>query len=261
MDRIGKGPIQSVSRAVAILRCFHEHEELGLQEISQMLDLHKSTTSTLVTTLRNERLLEQNPKNGKYRLGMESFLLGSSTKINIRTVTRPYLVELNERFHETVNLTVPSGTDVVYIDKMESEYSMRTCTRIGQKLPFYCTANGKVIFAYYSKERLSAYLKDLHMVQFTSNTISDPAILTSVLEKVREWGFACDNEELELGLCCYATPIFDGSGVPVAAVSLSGPRSRMDSQRREEMIDALKMCAEKITRTLGRAVYIWGSGL
>lgn len=261
MDKIGGGPIQSVSRAVAILRCFHEHEELGIQEISQLLDLHKSTTSTLVTTLRNERLLEQNPENGKYRLGMEAFLLGSSTRINVRTVTRPYLVELNERFHETVNLTVPSGTDVVYIDKMESEYSMRTCTRIGQKLPFYCTANGKVIFAYYSKERLSAYLKDMHMVPFTSNTISDAAALQSVLEEVRARGFACDNGELELGLCCYATPIFDCSGVPVAAISLSGPQSRMDSNLKEEMIDALKTCASKITGTLGRSAYIWGSGL
>ena len=260
MDKIGGGPIQSVSRAVAILRCFHEHEELGLQEISQMLDLHKSTTSTLVTTLRNERLLEQNPGTGKYRLGMEAFLLGSSTNINIRTVTRPYLAELNERFHETVNLTVPSGTDVVYIDKMESEYSMRTCTRIGQKLPFYCTANGKVIFAYYSRERLAAHLEGLHMVPFTPNTISSAEELTQALDDVRARGFACDNGELELGLCCYATPVFDGSGVPVAAISLSGPQSRMDSSLREEMIDALKACAENISRTLGRSAYIWGSG-
>lgn len=253
MEKIGTGPIQSVSRAVAILRCFYDREELGLQEISQLVGLHKSTTATLLATLKNEQLLEQNPKNGKYRLGMEAFFLGSSTKINIHTIIRPYLVELNEKFHETVNLTVPNGTDVVYVDKMESEYSMRTCTRIGQRLPFYCTANGKVIFAYYSQEKLSECLSTLQMIPFTSNTISDPESLLKVLAQVRDQGFACDSGELELGLCCYAAPVFDGNGTPVAAISLSGPQSRMDSAAKDEMIRTLKTYAEKITHTLSRS--------
>lgn len=256
MEKVNGGPIQSVSRAAAILRCFYDRESMSLHEISQQVGLHKSTTSTLVTTLKNERLLEQDPVTGQYRLGMSAFLLGASAKINIRTIVQPYLTALNERFRETVNLAAPDGTDIVYINKLESEYSMRTCTRIGQRLPFYCTANGKAIFAYYSPERLRRCVESLNMTPFTPNTICEPGRLMQELVEAKANGYACDNEELEQGLCCFAAPIFDSTGAPAAAVSLSGPHFRMDGERREEMIAALKACAGEVTATLSRASYI-----
>lgn len=251
-----KGPIQSVSRAAAILRCFFDHQELGLQEISEMVGLHKSTTSTLVTTLKNEQLLEQDSATSKYKLGMSSFLLGANAKINLKTITRPYLCSLNERFRETVNLAAPNGTDIIYINKIESEYSIRTCTRIGQRLPFYCTANGKAIFAHYSPSRLQAIFDNLQIKKYTENTISDPVALKQELIMVKSNGYACDNEELEQGLCCYAAPIFDSSGLPVAAISLSGPASRMKGQAKDDMLAELKSCAAGISKGLSQSNYM-----
>lgn len=250
-----KGPIQSVSRAAAILRCFYEHQELGLQEISDQVGLHKSTTATLVATLKNEQLLEQDPAASKYRLGMGAFLLGANTKINLRSMTLPYLSALNEHFLETVNLAAPTGSDVIYINKIDSEYSMRTCTRIGQRLPFYCTANGKAIFAYYGEEKLGAILDGLVMKQFSAHTISSLDALREELVSVRANGYACDNEELEQGLCCYAAPIFDCAGAPAAAISISGPAARLKGRVRGDMIPELKSYAAEITRLLERANY------
>lgn len=251
-----KGPIQSVSRAAAILRCFFDYQTLSLQEISNMVGLHKSTTSTLVTTLKNEQFLEQEPGTSRYRLGMNSFLLGANTKINLRTITQPYLLSLNERFRETVNLAAPDGSDIIYVNKLESEYSMRTCTRIGQRLPFYCTANGKVIFAHYSPERLQSIFNGLHLKRFTQNTISDIEALRQELIMARSNGYACDNEELEEGLCCFATPIFDRSSLPVAAISLSGPTFRMNSSAKEDMVAELMACASAISEVLSKSSYI-----
>ncbi len=251
-----KGPIQSVSRAAAILRCFYDHQELGLQQICEMVGLHKSTTSTLVTTLKNEQLLEQDPSTSKYRLGMGSFILGSSTQINLRTLTLPYLSSLNARFLETVNLAAPMDTDIIYINKIESDYSMRTCTRIGQRLPFYCTANGKAIFAYYPEETLQPLLEHLVIRRFSSGTVANAEVLLRELGSVKERGYACDNEELEQGLCCYAAPIFDCSGAPAAAISVSGPVGRLQGHVRDEIISELKRCAGEISHILSQTNYM-----
>jgi len=256
-----KGPIQSVSRAAAILRCFYDHQELALQEICELVGLHKSTTSTLVITLKNEQLLEQDPVTSKYRLGMSAFILGASTQINLRTLTLPYLSSLNTRFLETVNLAAPVDTDIIYINKIESDYSMRTCTRIGQRLPFYCTANGKAIFAYYPEEKLQRIINSLAIHSFSEATVADSEALCRELAAVRTNGYACDNEELEQGLCCYAAPIFDCSGAPAAAISVSGPVGRLRGDVREEIIPELKRCAADISRTLAQANYMAASNL
>jgi len=250
-----KGPIQSVSRAAMILRCFLKYQELSLQEISEMVGLHKSTASTLVTTLKNEQLLEQNATNGKYCLGMTSFLLGSNTKVNLLSIAQPYLNTLNEHFHETVNLASYIGTDIIYISKLESEYSMRTCTRIGQRLPFYCTANGKSIFCHYDTKELDDIIKDMEMEKFTPNTIANKEQLYKELSQSYANGYSCDQEELELGLCCYAAPIFSNEKIPVAAISISGPSSRLQTSIKDDMIAELKEYANDISDILKKCNY------
>lgn len=251
-----KGPIQSVSRAAAILRCFFDSAELSLQEISERVELHKSTTSTLVTTLKNEHFLEQDPQTNKYRLGMTAFLLGANSNINLSTITQPFLLELNGKYRETVNLAAPIGSDIIYLNKIDSEHSMRTCTRVGHQLPFYCTANGKIIFSYYGQEELYMIIQSLSLQQFTKHTISDPQRLEQELTEAKKNGYACDNEELEVGLCCYAAPIFDYTHYPTAAISISGPCFRMGPPAREQMIADLKSSAQKITDLLVASKYV-----
>lgn len=251
-----KGPIQSVSRAAAILRCFFSNSELSLQEISEQVGLHKSTTSTLVTTLKNEHFLEQDPKTSKYQLGMTAFLLGANSNINLSTIAQPFLMSLNGRFRETVNLAAPLGSDIIYLNKVDSAHSMRTCTRIGHCLPFYCTANGKIIFAYYPQESLDQIIEGLTMRKFTEHTISDRDRLRQELLEAKQNGYACDNEELEDGLCCYAAPIFDYSDYPAAAISVSGPCFRMGGSVREQIVSELQASAREITEMLVRSRYI-----
>ena len=251
-----KGPIQSVSRAAMILRCFFNANELSLQEISTMVGLHKSTVSTLVTTLKNEQLLEQNSQNSKYRLGMMAFQLGANSNINISTIAHPYLLELNERFQETVNLAAALDDNIIYLNKIDGAHSMRTCTRIGQCLPFYCTANGKAIFANYPDASLNAIINGITFKKFTINTITNREQLYKELTEARENGFACDNEELENGLSCCAAPIFDYTNYPAAAISISGPSVRVNGAAKVQMIEAVKDVAGKITDKLAKSHYV-----
>jgi len=251
-----KGPIQSVSRAAAILRCFYEREDLGLQEISDLVGLHKSTTATLVTTLKNEKLLEQDPATSRYRLGLGAFLLGANVKMDLRSLTLPYLDSLNRRFMETVNLAVADGRGIIYVNKIESEYSMRTCTRIGQRLPFYCTANGKAIFANYSNGQLDRVLDGLVLQPVSPRTHATVGALRRDLEEIRERGYAWDDEELELGLCCCAVPLFDSAGLPAGAISVSGPAIRMKHEEKADVVPALLECARQVNELLRRSNYV-----
>ncbi|MDO4572835.1 MAG: IclR family transcriptional regulator [Clostridia bacterium] len=242
--------IQSVDRAIMVLRCFDRGEKLGITEISRRLGLHKSTAFGLVNTLAENKLLEQDPETGRYFLGIGLFRLSANVQIGIRELGAPFVKRLVEHTGETVNLVVRDESYVVYIEKLESPHSMRICTRIGQRLPMYCTAVGKAMLAWLPPEEAAAILDSARMTAYTENTITTRAALRTELQKIRDDGYAIDDEELELGLVCVAVPIRDAAGRPVAALSVSGPKQRMTSEHIEAIRKALTSEAAAMSREL-----------
>ena len=228
-------PIQSITRAISILRCFTDKQELGLTEISIMVGLHKSTTAGIINTLKDEALLVQNQENGKLRLGIELFCLAVNAKMELGELVMPYLDQLLQETEETVNLAVRDGVHIVYIEKKESPHSMRICTSVGKRLPLYCTAIGKAILAFMSEAERETVLNELTFYPFTGKTITDRRTLLEMLDSIRAEGVSYDFEELENGLVCVAAPIFDKNGQPVAAVSVSGPSIRMGKPARQHI--------------------------
>ena len=220
--------VQSVIRAVDILRCFEDDESLGLTEISRKIGLHKSTTFGLVSTLVHASLLEKNQKSEKYQLGLGLFSLGTLVKHDLRSVVEPFLIQLVEQSKETVNFVVRNGDSVMYISKIESPHSMRICTQIGRHLPLYCTAVGKAILAFLDESEVRSILEARPLEEFTGKTMTDAEEIIKTLPCIRAQGYAVDDEELEYGLTCVAAPIFNSQGKPIAGLSVSGPTSRMD---------------------------------
>ena len=248
MDNSEKKPrIQAVSRAVDILRCFEGKRELGITEISKAVGLHKSTAAGLVSTLCAERLLEQDPSNGKYRLGLELFRLGKNVHTDLHELCHPHLLDLSEAVGETVNMAMLDGDGIVYIDKIDSPRSMRIVSRIGQRIPFYCTANGKALVARQPAEVIDQLLADFSPRIYTEKTIKTAAEMRRVLAKSLKDGYACDDEEYETGLICYSVPILKKDGAPDLAISVSGPAGRMQGEFREHVLTSLKATAEKIS--------------
>lgn len=243
-------PIQSVERAIWILKCFEGHQTLSLSEISRMLSLHKSTTFGLISTLEAYRLLEQDKESGKYRLGIELFRLGSKVNIDLRGIVAPYLDKLVSICGETVNFVIPDGDSVVYLEKKESPHSIRIATALGQREPLYRTATGKAILAKLPQDVVRDILQRTDFERMTSNTLLSADEVQRELLEIRRKGYAVDNEELEYGLVCLGVAIVDSNGKPVGAISVSGPAFRMTPHNRESFAQCLIDCGKQISARL-----------
>ena len=243
--------IQSLVRAFEILKCFEHTEELGVTEISNRVGLHKSTTFNIISTLERYRYLEKNEISGKYRLGLELFRLGSFVKYDLRKIAMPYFENLVVQFKETVNLVVRDDIHVIYLEKIESPHSIRISTVVGGRLPINATAVGKAILSGLPDSELHEVINRLTYKKFTENTICDKSALMEQINNIRLTGYAEDCEELEIGLVCVASPIFNQDGNAFAAISVSGPTLRMNTQLRKEIGQALVSITKEISQKLG----------
>ena len=246
--------IQSVSRAIAILRCFSGGQERRLSEICKIVNLHKSTTSGIVNTLKAEGFLEQDPHTGKLQLGLELFALAVNARRNLELICEPYLNKLLELSGETVNLAVLDAdrSEVVYIAKKESKQSIRISTSVGKRAPVYCTAIGKAILAHMDPIKSNELIDSLELIPLTEKTTTDKTTLKKELETILKCGYAYDDEEFERDVICVAVPLCNIYGEPIGAISISGPVMRIDSQTRLNIASVLRNEVANIGMELSR---------
>jgi len=246
--------VQAVDRSLAILEALARYmRPVSLTVLSAELKLNISTVHRLLNTLIVAGFVEQEPHQGHYRLGIKAFEVGNAALYNldIRSVAKPYLKELVDRCNETANLSILNRGDVVYIDQVESSNMVKMFAKPGTRGPSYCTGSGKVLLAYLAPGELENLLKGLKLYKHTENTIVDPDELKLELEKIRRQGFAVDMEELEEGVRCVAAPIWNHEGNVVAAVSVSGPVSRITVISDNELIKMVTGTANSISLRLG----------
>ncbi|MCF6092417.1 IclR family transcriptional regulator [Microaerobacter geothermalis] len=249
--------IQAVDRALRILDLFDENEtELKITDISQRINLHKSTVHSLLKTLQIHGYIQQNPENGKYKLGMKLFERGSFViyGLDVRKIAKPYLMDLSMNTGQTTHLVILDGKEGVYIDKVEGPQAVVLYSRIGRRIPVHCSAVGKALVAFRKKEEIESILKDYVYQKSTENTISNEKDFLDELEKVRQVGYAVDNQENEPDVRCIAVPIRDHSGAPIAAISMSTLVSRVDDQKLEGFIGMLMEVGNEISRQMGYGI-------
>lgn len=246
--------IQSVERALKILDLFDEYDtELRITDISERMNLHKSTVHSLLKTLKKHHYIEQDPESGKYRLGLKLFERGNYVirSLDLRTVARDYLEELSKSTNRTVHLVILDGQEGVYIDKVESASATVLYSRIGRRVPIHTSAVGKVLVAFKSPEQLEKLLNDYEFAKHTPNSITDKDTFLKELAIIRERGYALDLQENEPGVCCVALPIRDHTGEVVAAISSSTATSSFSESELEEIVDSIKTTTNKISEKLG----------
>jgi DNA-binding IclR family transcriptional regulator len=149
----------------------------------------------------------------------------------IRHSVHPFLQEMALACGETVNLGHWDGTAIAHLDKINSTEILRLDVGLGALAPAYCTGLGKAVLAFLPDRELDDYLLSVEWVAMSPKTITTPEELKSDIEKIRERGYAIDNEELSLGLRCVAAPVFDHQGRPTYALSVSGPTQRMSKKK------------------------------
>ncbi|MBZ0253613.1 MAG: IclR family transcriptional regulator [Candidatus Methylomirabilis sp.] len=254
--------IQSVSHALDVLEQFRgDVTELGVTELSKKLKLHKNNVFRLLATLEARGYVEQNRATENYRLGLKSLELGQTFihQMGIIRQARPILEDMKAKCNETAYLGIMRDQDVVYVDVVETDHTVRVVSRIGARLPTYCTAVGKVQIAFKNEEEMRKHLpRDPR--KFTAHTNTDPQKLIEELRRVAELGYAVDNEEYEEGVRCVGAPIRDYTRKVIGGVSVSGPSQRISNERIEKEIAPLVLeAARQISRRLGYEIAV-GSG-
>ncbi len=242
--------VESVRRAVAILRCFSvEQPEWGIAELSRRLRMNKSTGFRLLATLEHDGMVQQ-IEPGRYVIGFalnevgSAALGGQSMHIAISEVLQG-LVKLTG---ETAHLAVIDDFDVLYIEKHESLRALKMPSAVGRRVPLNCTSLGKVLLAGMPDEQLRRVIFGTEWPSLTPNSITDPDALMAEVERVRRQGYATDQEEIEEGLMCIAGPLVDETGRTCAGVSIAGPSSRVGAGLDAYARDVRDACQTLSTR-------------
>jgi DNA-binding IclR family transcriptional regulator len=246
--------VQVLDRALAALGILaNAPGDCSLAELCAALGLHKSTVHRIMMVLEQQRMVVKNEDTGRYRLGLRLFELGSRAidGLDLRGRARPYLNRLQDAFGETVFFCMLDEGQVFYMEKVESQRSVRTACTVGSRAPAYCTAVGKAMLAELPDVEVNRIVRRWGLKAITANTITTPAALKAELKAVRARGFAIDDEEKEEGLRCVGAAVHAHSGKLVAAMSISGPAFRMTRERVPEVGRTLMQAARELSAELG----------
>jgi IclR family acetate operon transcriptional repressor len=240
MRRAAAPAIESVDRALRLLQELGRHGSgATLDELAGTAGLPKSSVHRTLASLRVRGFVSQHD-DGRYLIGSELLRVAFDfyERIDVRSVLRPLLVRLSERFNETVHLGVLDGGDVVYLDKLESTHPIALTSRVGGRNPAHCTAVGKALLAwtYPSDDALRTWLSRRGpLARRTPTSITSVDALVREVARIRADGYARDREESEPGVRCVAVPLFLGATHPRAAVSISAPKERLPASRMREI--------------------------
>jgi DNA-binding IclR family transcriptional regulator len=187
------------------------------------------------------------------RLGMKLFELGqlAAQPRNVREAATPYLADLHEATGQTVHLVVPHGAEVLYVQKLENRRTPSLGSRVGGRMPMYCTAVGKALLAHAEPSLVQEVLTS-RLARRTPWTIVAPGLLDRELQRVRETGIAEEHEESTVGVVCVAAPVLDTRRRAVAAISITGRTTAIDPGR---LAPAVRTAALGIARSLRSAEF------
>ncbi|MEY4882908.1 MAG: hypothetical protein RIS34_762 [Pseudomonadota bacterium] len=245
-----KPTVQVIERMFTLMDVLASREDaISLKEISEKSGLHPSTAHRILNDLTTGRFVDR-PQPGSYRLGMRLLELGNMVKgrLNVRDAALLPMRELHKLIQQPVNLSMRQSDEIIYIERAYSERSgMQVVRAIGGRAPLHLTSVGKLFLAADDPQRIRAYATRTGLNGQTKNSITQLATLEKELAKVRQYGTAHDNEELELGVRCMACGVYDDQGKLVAGLSISAPASRLE----DSWLAKLQATATEISANLG----------
>lgn len=246
--------IVSVDRALDILILLYNNgKEMGVSEIGKALELNKSTVHRTLATLENKGFVHQNKENERYWLGIKLYAMGLlvGEKLSLADLFKPYTKQLFDEFKEVINVSIldTDSSDgyksVVILKEVDNRKTLSINPNIGLSSDVHVSSVGKSLIAFTEDLDIEKFK---NLKKYTENTITDVDEILEELEKIRQQGYAIDNEEQEVGLICIGAPILGKDGNAIAAMSISGPSARMKQNDFELKIQRLKETIAEINR-------------
>lgn len=244
--------INSLIKSFGVLEILSEYEEMSILELSKASGLGKSSIHRILGTFKHMGYVSQNSINGKYYSTIKLFELGNkvANRMPLRKVARPFLEELFEVCHETVNIGVLDKQEVVFLDKIITKEPLKIELDIGRRVPAFCSAMGKAILAFNDTVSIS----EMKFRKITDTTVDNCDELEKQLKQIRIQGYSIDNEEYIKGLTCIAVPLRVNDTIPYVAISIASPSVRITEEKKQAYIGLLRNTADKIINALGN----WG---
>jgi len=251
-----KYPVHTVEKALEIIEFLKDSpgDGLGISSLSEKLGIGKSTVHRILDTLLAYGFVEKGSGNSKYRLSWKLFEIGSTIprQRNLDSFDTKVLRDLCDRYNETVNLAIRVRDKAVIISKFDPlNVSVKANLFVGEHDPLHATALGKVLICEMDREEIGKIINGEELERFTNNTIASLDELMVRLEKVKEDGYALDEEEYSNGLSCLAMPVRNYDQEIIAAISISGPTFRLQYSKMVDMMEGLRKACEEFSQYLG----------
>ena len=252
LSKAGSASLSSVERTLGILEHLAGHRKINLERLAEETALPKPTLHRFLASLVSLGYVYRD-ENDQYSLTLKMFSGGSKglTHMDLTQDARPIAENLGRLLGETVHMGILDDEMAMYILKIESQYTIRMYSRVGKRIPLYCTAIGKILLSHMEEQKLTVFLQKTTLVPFTRTTITTESALRDTLHNVRLHGYAEDIEEHEEGVRCIAAPVRDYTKEVVAGLSVSWPVFRFNEEERESYIKAIQSSADAISALLG----------
>jgi IclR family KDG regulon transcriptional repressor len=254
MSAVDNKASMAVERTILILEAIAQRAAgMTNAEISRRLAIPKSTASYILRALERSRYVNRERQTGKYRLGLKLLALGRGVQIGleIKESARPFLERLVQQSGLTAHIAMLDHREAVYIDKVEAPGLIRLDTWIGRRMDLHSTSVGKVLAAFMFPAELDASIKERGLKQRTARTITTSGRLIKELSRVRDAGYAVDDEENSPGVRCLAAPIRDAQGRVRAALGLSGTTMQIDKRSIKSICRLVVEASAEISGELG----------
>lgn len=249
------GAVKSADRVLTILDLLADRDALTFSEIVAALSVPKSSVHNLLQTMIDRDYVAYDPAAKTYGLGIRVWQIGRARRDveHLRNVLKPLMDTLREQTEETVQLARLEGADAVYLEISESPHPMKLSSTPGSRLPAHASGIGKVLLAALDPEDARARLEGKPRLEsYTAHTLTGVEPIMRELERVRQRGYATDDEEFAIGCRCTAMPVRDSAGTVVAAISVSIPTPRWSRETAANARRALAATAAAADAALAR---------
>jgi DNA-binding IclR family transcriptional regulator len=250
---VSENNLKSLAKMMAILDCFSTAErKVSVAEIATRTGLPRATAHRIMRTMRDLGMIEQERDRDQYRLGMKLFELGTTVLANmdLHREAKASVEALTRASGETVHLSVFDGKSSTVINRTDPDGRQVNTVFVLESSPAHATSSGKAALAFQPEAAIERFLAR-GLPRIAPNTMTEPEALRAELSRIRERGYATDDEELTPGTKCVGAPIRNASGTVFAAISVSGPARHFTEERVAAYADLVRYYSGTISRQLG----------